>query len=187
MRKDDILEMLDEARFLKNEIGDSKGAIKECNKILKIEPENRDAMLIKAGALSELGRVEEFVELVNKIIKKWPEHWEAYYLLSMFCFMMKEDDKALELMHHSIKLDENFNNVMSYAHILYLTGNQDYMKYVDNAKKMDKERAENFLKNIWIWDSENLKPALSGTLKAFKAAEEWKRIKKKEKFDLEFK
>lgn len=174
-----INEMLDEARFLRNELGDAKGAIKECDKILRIEPENRDAMLIKAGALKELGKVEEFVELANEIIKKWPEHWEAYYLLSIFCFMMNEDDKALELMEHSMKLDENFNNVMSYAHIHYLTGSQDYMKYVDKAKKIDKERAKSFMKNIWIWDFENLKPTFLEKVKAIKATMEWKKAKDK--------
>src|SRR3989338_1512646 len=98
MKEDNILQMLNEARLLRNVSGDQKGAIKECDKILRIEPENRDAMLVKAGALKELGKVEEFTELANGIIKKWPEHWEAYYLLSLFCFMMNEDDKALELM-----------------------------------------------------------------------------------------
>lgn len=48
-----IDEMLGEARFLRNGIGDAKGAIKECDKILKIEPENRDAMLIKAGRIKD--------------------------------------------------------------------------------------------------------------------------------------
>ena len=179
--------MLNEARFLNNNTENSRGAIKKCDKILKIDPQNRDAMLIKAGALKELGNVEEFLELVRKIIKKWPEHWEAYYLLSMSCFMMNEYNKALELMQHSMRLNGNFDNVMSYAHILYHTGDQDYIKYVDNAKKMDKERAENFLKNVWIWDVENLKPAFLETLKAFKVIKKWKRIKKKGKSDLEFK
>jgi len=179
MKEDNILQMLNEARLLRNVIGDQKGAIKECDKILRIEPENRDAMLVKAGALKELGKVEEFTELANGIIKKWPEHWEAYYLLSLFCFMMNEDDKALELMQHSIKLDENFNNVTSYAHILYLTGSHDYAQYIEKAKSMDRKRAENFMKNIWIWDVGSIKPSFLQTLKAVGIARKYKEMKKK--------
>ena len=177
-----ISEMLEEARLLRNVIGDQKGAIKECDKILRIKPENRDAMLIKAGALKELGRGEEFLELNNEIIKKWPEHWEAYYLWSMLCFMMHEDDKALELMQHSIKLNENFDNVISYAQMLYLTGSQDYIKYVDKAKKMDKERAENFLKSVWVWDVELIKPNFLQILKAAGIARKYKNMKTNGKY-----
>mgnify|MGYP001605049657 CR=1 FL=1 len=58
MKQDNILEMLAEAKFLKNEIGETKNAIKLCDKILKMDPDNRDAMLIKAGGLKESGEAE---------------------------------------------------------------------------------------------------------------------------------
>ena len=148
LKMSQIQEMLDEARFLKNELGKTKKAIKLCNKILEMNNDNIDAMLIKAGGLKELGNVEEFIALVQVILKRWPEHWEAYYLLSNFLFSMSEDDKALQLMSHSLHLDENFNNVISYAQMLYLTGDNAYSEYVDGAKKMDKKRADNFMKNI---------------------------------------
>jgi len=42
-----VLEMLDEARFTKNVLGKPRKAIKICNKIFEIDPENRDALLVK--------------------------------------------------------------------------------------------------------------------------------------------
>ena len=178
MKQDNTLEMLDEARLLRNVIGDQKGAIKECDRILKIEPENRDAMLIKAGALKELGKVEDFLELNNEIIKKWPEHWEAYYLLSLFSFAFKEDGKALELMSKSISLEENFNNAISYGQMLYITGDHLYMEYVEKAKKIDPQRARNFMKNHWVWDENSVQPTIMEELNALKFIKNMRKIKK---------
>lgn len=172
--------MLDEARFLKNELGKTKEAIKLCNRILKIDNNNIDALLIKAGGLKELDNVEEFVALVQDIMKRWPNHWEAYYLLSLFIFGLNEDDKALQLMRHSIKLDENFNNVISYAQMLYLVGDHNYLEYVEKAKKMDKKRADNFMKNIWIWDIESVEPTISETIRAKKIERGYKKMKENE-------
>lgn len=152
MKEDNILEILDEARFLKNELGETRKAIKLCDKILRIEPDNRDAMLVKAGGLKELGEVEKFLSLSKEIIEKWPEHWESYYLLSLFSFAINEDDKALELMSQSLSLDENFNNVISYGQMLYIIGDHSYVEYAERAKKIDPKRAKNFMKNHWIWD-----------------------------------
>ena len=170
--------MLDEARFLKNELGNVKAAIILCDKILEIESSNIDAMLIKAGGLKELGEVESFLKLVQKIIAKWHEHWEAYYLLSLFFFATGEDTKALELMAKSIHLDENFNNVVSYAQMLYLTGDHSYTNYINKAKKIDPKRARNFMKNCWIWDENLVKPTIIEKLKALNFIKNLRKMKK---------
>ncbi len=178
MKQNNILEMLDDARLLKNELEETEKAIKLCDKILKLDPENRDAMLIKAGGLKELGDVEGFLALSKQIIEKWPEHWEAYYLLSLFSFAINEDDKALELMRHSLDLDKNFNNVISYGQMLYLTGDHTYLEYVDRAKKIDIKRAKNFMKNHWIWDENSVQPTIMEELKALKFIKNLRKFKK---------
>ena len=178
MQMDHVFRMVDEARLLKNELGETKKAIKVCDKILKIEPNNRDAMLIKAGALKELGETDEFIRLSDTIIKKWPEHWEAYYLRSLYLFACNEDDNALVLMQHSIKLGENFDNVISYGQMLYLTGDHSYSEYVDKAKKINSQRAKNFLKNHWIWDENAVEPSLMERLKALKFVRNLRKIQK---------
>ncbi|MBI2653087.1 hypothetical protein HYX00_06480 [Candidatus Woesearchaeota archaeon] len=178
MTQRNILKILDEARFLKNELGETKKAIRLCDKILRIEPDNRDAMLIKAGGLKELGEAERFLGLSKEIIEKWPEHWEAYYLLSLFSFAIEEEDKTLELMSKSLSLEENFNNVISYGQMLYLTGDQDYMTYIDKAKKIDTKRAKNFMKNHWIWDENSVQPTVAEELIAMKFVKNIRKFKK---------
>ena len=56
MNKKQLLNLLNKARISHNHLCDEKEAIKICDKILKEHPENRDALLIKAGSLSEINK-----------------------------------------------------------------------------------------------------------------------------------
>lgn len=96
-------------------------------------------------------------------------HWEAYYLSAMNHFSVSEDEKALELIDKSIELNKNFNNVISKAQMLSLMGKEGYAELIEEAKKIDKKRAENFMKNIWIDDMECVKPTLGQMFKAVRA------------------
>lgn len=160
--------LINEARFHRNITCKDKKAIKICDRILKIDPFNRDAMLIKAGALKSLYRNNEAVALINKIMRKWPSNWEAYYLLAGHYFSVNEDEKALELIDKSLELDERFDNVIQKAQMLYLMG-KDYMEFVEKARKIDKERTENFMKNVWIYNMNNVKPTIGELFNALKA------------------
>jgi len=173
----DILEMLDEARYLKNVSCEFKKAIRLCDKVLKIDQDNRDTMLIKAGSLHEMGEINKFLTLTKVIITKWPNHWEAYYLLSSFHFGMGEDDEALELMEKSLQLHECFDNLMSYAQILCLLGKNDYKQYLNKARKMDKKRADNFMKHHWVWDVDDVEPTLSENVRALKSIGDYQKFK----------
>lgn len=169
-----IIDLINEARYYRNIACKDSKAIKICDKILKIDSNNRDAMLIKAGALKAIYKIDKALDLIDHIIKKWPEHWEAYYLLAGHYFSIEEDEKALDLIDKSIKLNETFDNVIQKAQMLYLMG-KDYMEFVEKAKKIDRKRAENFIKNVWIYDINNVKPTLSELFHAFKALTKLKR------------
>ena len=160
-KNEEIISMLNEARFLKNRLGEPKKAINICNKILKIDSSCRDAMLIKAGALNEVFLLDEAGKLISQIVEKWPVHWEGYYLLALNCFSKEEDEKGLKAIDKSIELSENFDNLIIKAQILYLRGKGEYMDYVEKAKKIDKKRAENFMKNHFTYDVNTIKPTLS--------------------------
>lgn len=163
-----IRSMLDEARFLHNNLGESKKAVSICNKILEIDASCRDAMLIKAGALNGLFRLDESKELINKIIKKWPEHWEGYYLLALHCFALNEDEEGSAAIDKSLELNENFDNIMIKAQMLYMANKGDYMKYVDKARRIDKKRAENFMKSHFVYDVNLVQPTFSEFFDAIK-------------------
>ena len=152
---------LDEARFMKNVLNKPRKAIKLCDIILKRDPLNRDAMLIKAGGLGELFLIDDAVKLIDHIIKTWPDHWEAYYLLALNHLSMQKNEEGFEALEKSLQLNQNFDNIILKAQILYLTGKGDYMPYVEKARKMDKKRAENFMKNHFIYDINTVRPTLS--------------------------
>ena len=84
MDKKEVFNLLNKARYYHNCLCDEDKAIKICNKILKDNPDNIDALLIKAGSLSCINKEKESFLLITKIIKKWPNHWEAYYMVYIF-------------------------------------------------------------------------------------------------------
>jgi len=143
--------LIDEARYHRNISCNDKKAIKTCDKILSIAPDNRDAMLIKAGALGQIGKTKQSLELIEKIKNKWPEHWEAYYLDGLRLFNIDEQ-KAMQLLKKSLEKEERFDNLVVAGQLAYFMGDQNYQTYLDKAKKLDRGRFENFMKKIWTYD-----------------------------------
>lgn len=150
MNKKQLSNLLNKARIFHNHLCDEKEAIKICNRILKENPENRDALLIKAGSLSKINKERESFQLVTKIIKKWPNHWEAYYLLGLLLFNTNEE-LDLQNFNRSIKLNNNFNNVVSAAQLLYFLGESRYKEYLEEAKRLAPKRYKDYMKNYWEW------------------------------------
>jgi len=148
---DEILELLNRARHLNNYHSEEEKAIELCDKILKKDPENMDAMLVKAGSLNRLNNEKEAFKLITKIIRKWPEHWEAYYLLGMLLFNTNEE-KAMQNFKKSILLNENFDNIIAVAQLMYFLQDSNYQDYLDQARKIDPSRFDNYMKNYWEWE-----------------------------------
>ncbi len=151
MKNKKLLKLLDEARYYHNYSCEEDKALKICNKILKEEPENRDALLVKAGSLSCINKEKEAYNLINKIIKKWPNHWEAYYLMGLLLFNTNED-LAMENFIKSIKLEKNFNNTIAMAQLAYFLHQPNYEKYLEDAKEIDYKRYKNYIANYWEWE-----------------------------------
>lgn len=146
-----IFELLDKARHHRNVSCDDKKAIKICDEILDMDENNRDAMLIKAGALGQIGRNKESLHLINSIKEKWPEHWEAYYLLGLRLFN-KNERKAMQAFKKSLEFEERFDNLVSTAQLAYFMGKHNYQEYLDKAEKLEPERFKNFMKTCWSYD-----------------------------------
>lgn len=164
VEKAEMWVMLDEARYTKNVLGNPKKAIKLCDKILEIDPENRDALLIKAGGLQELMHFQEALALNQKIREKWPKHWEAYYLAGMNNFSQERDVEALEMIDKSVELKETFDNVIAKAQMLCIWG-KEYEPWLQKAREMDGPRAANFMKNCWVGNMDTLKVSLWDKMK----------------------
>ncbi len=151
MKKSEILALLDEARHYHNVLRDEKKAIKICDKILREHPENRDALLIKAGSLHFLGKDKESHTIITKIIKRWPKHWEAYYLMGLLFFNTNEN-MAIENLARSIELEKTFDNVIASAQLLYFLRDESYKVFLKEAKNIDPPRYKNYMKKYWTWE-----------------------------------
>jgi len=149
LKEFEILEMINEARILRNKIGDPDSTIDTCEKILKLSPDNRDALLLKAGALGELGRFEEEADVLAKILELYPDNHEVYYLYALRSFSLGRNNEALRYIDMSLERYETFSNVITKAQILHLMGDEDYKKYLKKAEQIDKKRLNNFMKNCW--------------------------------------
>jgi len=146
-----IISLLNEARGYHNYLCDEQEAIKICDHILKNDPKNRDALLIKAGSQSEINKEKESFQLITKIIWEWPNHWEAYYLMGLLLFNINEE-KAMANLIKSIKLNNNFNNVIATAQLLYFLEEIRYKVYLKEAKRLAPKRYKEYMKNYWEWE-----------------------------------
>lgn len=144
----EIQNLLNKARYCHNISCEEDKAIELCNEALKIYPENRDAMLIKAGSLDCLGKEKESFLLINEIIDKWPDDWEAYYLMGMLLFNTNET-LAIKYFNKSIKLKSNFNNVIAAAQLLYFLEEKRYKEYLKEAKRLAPKRFEKYMNDYW--------------------------------------
>ncbi|MEA3514195.1 MAG: hypothetical protein U9R34_01860 [Nanoarchaeota archaeon] len=147
----EIYALLNKARHVKNVEENDKKAIEICDQILQMDQDNLDALLIKAGSLNLLQKNKESLKLINYIKDKWPEHWEAYYLLGLHLFN-KNERKALQALKKSLQLDENFNNLVTAAQLAYFMDKSNYQEYLDKAEKLDSERFKNFMEKYWSYD-----------------------------------
>ncbi|MBU0646775.1 hypothetical protein KJ611_04905 [Patescibacteria group bacterium] len=146
-----IFTLLNEARHHRNVSCNDKKAIKICDEILEIDENNRDEMLIKAGALGFIGKNKYSLNLINLIIDKWPNQWEAYYLLGLHLFN-KNERKAMQAFKKSLEFEERFDNLVSVAQLAYFMGKHNYQEYLDKAEKLDSQRFKNFMKTCWTYD-----------------------------------
>ena len=146
-----ICKLLGEARRLHNITYESEKAIPLCDEILRLDKDNRNALLIKAGALHKINKEKEAYDLLIYIINKWPDHWEAYYLLGITFFNTNEK-KAAEFFEKSLELKETFDNLTFYAQLLYFLRDSKYKRLLMKAQKLDPIRFKRFMKEYWEWE-----------------------------------
>lgn len=149
--KAEMARLLEEARYWRNVGEDDKKAIRLCDRILALDPDHRDALLVKAGALGGLGRKTQSLQLIRDIMKRWPDHWEAYYLLGLR-FFNDDEEMAMQAFRQSLGKETRFDNLIATAQLAYFMGHVDYQKYLDKAELLDRPRFQNYMKTCWSYD-----------------------------------
>jgi len=134
---------------------DLQTAIKLANKVLK-SGFNVDAALIKAEALTKLSKYSESDKIVERVLAESEGEDEimAYIIGCInkaFTFRFKE---ALEWADKGLKIEEDFDLLITRANVMYWLGDDYFCDYVEKAKEIDDERTDRFLREYWIWDED---------------------------------
>jgi tetratricopeptide (TPR) repeat protein len=130
--------------------------IKIINKILSKNKNNDLAWLIKGEAwmiLGELGEAEKSFKECEKINPKNPNLFlnkaNLNFIKNNFTVALRECNKGLK---HKPKF---FDLIIIKANILYQLGKKDYKIWIEKAKKINKQRTQEFMEKFWIHEKLN--------------------------------
>jgi len=145
--------------------GKYKEASKLVERILEIIPNDEEALLLKSQILTNLNDLKEAEKLLEysaKINGK-TAHWHFYF--ANFLFFKGNFAGAFKNVKSAIESEpENFDFIMSYSQYLCWNNDERYKYYLDLAKKIDKKRADNFYKTIWMSREELFRGEYVGVL-----------------------
>lgn len=140
-------------------------AIKLADKVLK-RGFNVDAALIKAEALTKLGRYFESDEIIERVLDEAKDDKKimAYVLGCLNRALTFRFREALEWADKGLEIEENFDLLITKANVMYWLGDDYFCDYIERARKIDDERTDEFLRFYWIWNQDL---ALMGLLGRF--------------------
>ena len=174
-------ELLQEADELINK-GKYEKALKCVDEVLEII-EDDEIILMKAEILNYLGRFEEAEKYLKKVDKsKNTKAYTSFYRAQRYMFE-GNFARASKYMKEAYEQEpDNFDFVIGLASYLYIENDKYYNEYVEKAKKIDKKRAERFLKKSWFEPKELMKgPFVVAVLDCVNKLMEEDKIKEAEK------
>lgn len=132
-----------------------KGDLKEANELiesyLKRDEEDIEMLFLKFESLFRGHEFDGAYKILDKCEELQPNNPYVYFHRATMNFFRLRFFDALEEIDKSLKLDsDNFDFVMTKASILHQLGRREYIQWVDKAGKIDKERADEFMKTSWI-------------------------------------
>jgi len=126
-------------------------AIEMCNELIRINPENDDALLLKVEALTGLGKFEEIEPILRECSKINPHNPFVYFHQAELFLVRRNLEAALDSINKSLEMNPDcFGFLIMKAQLLFLLNNESYKDLVEKTRKLDGKRLENFLKKIWI-------------------------------------
>jgi tetratricopeptide (TPR) repeat protein len=94
-------------------------AIKACERVLKIQPRNEEAISVLALSYIPEGRIEDAIELFKKHTQLRPDDAERHSALGMALGMMSRFDEAIEAYTEAARLNPNDANIRSDLAAMY--------------------------------------------------------------------
>ena len=126
-------------------------ALDACNELIRMNPKNDDALLLKIEALFGLGRLEEIESILQECKKINPSDPFIHFHQANLFFAKRELETALEEINKALEADPDcFDFLILKAQLLFLLNNDSYRDLIEKARKIDGKRVENFFKKFWI-------------------------------------
>lgn len=146
-------------------------AMKETKEILVNNNEDVQAWIFKARINIERGNDNEAIAAIKKCEELdnqdafIPLLWSQFYIMKTVEDEELSDtfyfEEALKYANKSLDLDnEFFDALITKAQLLFWMGNEGYKELIEQCHKIDKKRAQNFMKYSWINQIPNTHPLI---------------------------
>lgn len=131
--------------------GNVSDALEKIEEIVKEENDDLELLLLKSECLMNKGSFDEALKALDDCESLAPESPVVQYRKANVNFFKLKFFDALDEINKSIKADpDNFDYVMMKAAVLHQIGRREYMQWINKARRIDKERADEFMKTHWI-------------------------------------
>lgn len=132
------------------ECGKYDETITECNKILKKDKNNFNALAIKFSAQFELTKYTEALKTCDKLLELEPNDLVIIYAKATTLYKLKIYNEAIECYDKILKVTDNFNVLFfKSASLLILNKYEEALKYCNYALELEPENCDaNGLKQL---------------------------------------
>lgn len=131
--------------------GENEKALSLVEEVLKMIPDDEESLLLKANALTAMQKYDEAKKFIDKTEKIHGKEAYVLFYRANFFFHQGNLSKAFQLMKEALEKDPFcYDFIIGMANYLYLKNDSEYKTYFENARKIDKNRTNNFKKKFWL-------------------------------------
>ncbi len=133
-------------------------AIALLDDILKADPRNADAYLLKGRILGETGHQNEAIGALEQVVAIRPEDTAAIYYLGRLYDEQKQSDKAIAQFEKIVAMDVDVTEAYLQLGILYSRGKRfdEAQAVLDKARAKEPDRAEVYLVLGFVYSQQEL-------------------------------
>lgn len=143
------------------DVGKYEKALEKTAQLLEDNNEDVQGWIFRARIYTEMGNDKEAIRAIKKCEELDSEYpfipllWSQFYIMKT----VKDEElknnfyfeEALKYADKSLNLDrEFFDALFTKAQLLFWLGDEKYKDIVEHCHKIDKKRAERFMKHFWI-------------------------------------
>ncbi len=133
-------------------------AIALLDDIIKVDPQNADAYLLKGRILGEMGHPQDAVKALEQVVAIRPEDTAAIYYLGRLYDEQKESDKAIAQFEKIVAMDVDVTEAYLQLGILYSRAKRfdEAQSVLERAKAKEPDRAEVYLVLGFVYSQQEL-------------------------------